>query len=132
MADARSFVAALARAGKTLKEIKVTTDEAFGVSTLQQAQIYRIIRHVKDGKEVGNERGRATTKLVQDEHLIASVAAAVEADGRITVRQLTAANGVSNDTIFKVLHEDLGLSKKSARWVPKLLNQAQKEERVRV
>ena len=31
----------------------------------------------------------------------------------------------------QILHEDLGLIKKSARWVPKLLTDAQKDERVR-
>ena len=34
-------------------------------------------------------------------------------------------------TIHRILHDDLGLVKKSARWVPKLLSQEQKEERVR-
>jgi histone-lysine N-methyltransferase SETMAR len=33
-------------------------------------------------------------------------------------------------TIHCVLHEDLGLEKKSARWVPKLLSQEQKIQRV--
>ena len=31
--------------------------------------------------------------------------------------------GVSYETIYKILHEDFGLLKKSARWVPKLLPQ---------
>ena len=31
--------------------------------------------------------------------------------------------GVSYETNQKILHEDFGLSKKSARWVPKLLSQ---------
>ena len=31
---------------------------------MQQAQIYRIIKLVKDGEEVKNERGRGTTKRV--------------------------------------------------------------------
>jgi hypothetical protein len=32
----------------------------------------------------------------------------------------------------KTIHEDLHLSKRSARWVPKLLNQEMKYERVRI
>ncbi len=31
----------------------------------------------------------------------------------------------------RILRDDLGLVKKSARWVPKLLNEDQKQERVR-
>ena len=43
---------------------------------------------VKDGEEVKNERGRGTTKIIRDEALIASVAAAVKLEGRVTVREL--------------------------------------------
>lgn len=35
-------------------------------------------------------------------------------------------------TIHNILHDDLGLSKKSARWVPKLLSDGQKNEQVRI
>jgi histone-lysine N-methyltransferase SETMAR len=38
---------------------------------------------------------------------------------------------VSVYTIHSNLHKDLGLEKKSARWVPKLLSSEQKEKRVR-
>jgi hypothetical protein len=34
--------------------------------------------------------------------------------------------GISEATIFKILHEDLGMNKVSARWIPKLLYSKQK------
>jgi hypothetical protein len=37
---------------------------------------------------------------------------------------------MSVGTIFAILHEDLGLVKKSTRWVPKLLSQEQMDWRV--
>jgi histone-lysine N-methyltransferase SETMAR len=40
--------------------------------------------------------------------------------------------GASIGTIYSILHKDLGLTKKSARWVPKLLTKEQKQERVRI
>jgi hypothetical protein len=46
-------------------------------------------------------------------------------------QSLAAVHGVSVYTIHSILHKDLGLEKKPARWVPKLLNTEQKEERVR-
>ena len=64
--------------------------------------------------------------------LIAAVAAAVAEDGRITVRELAGAYNTSNHSIHSILKNDLGLSKKSARWVLKLLSEDQKQERVRV
>jgi len=132
MSDVRSFVARLAMAGKDYKDIKSVTDAAYGEKTLSRSQIYLIMKQVKDGKDMTDQRGRHTPKRSRTAALINDVAAAVKEDGRITLRTLASAHGVSIDTIHKILHEDLGLSKKSARWVPKLLNQEQKAERVRV
>jgi histone-lysine N-methyltransferase SETMAR len=64
--------------------------------------------------------------------LIASVTAAVEEDRRICIEALATAHGTSVSTIHAVLHDDLGLEKKSARWVPKLLNDEQKKQHVEV
>jgi hypothetical protein len=33
-------------------------------------------------------------------------------------------------TIFNILHQDLGLEKKSARWAPKLQSYDNKQERI--
>jgi hypothetical protein len=62
--------------------------------------------------------------------LIAAVAADVEADHQICIKALASAYGTSVGTIFAILHEDLGLVKKSARWVPKLLSQEQMDRTV--
>ena len=59
---AHAFVAGLARAGKVFKEIKIIVVTPYGVKSLQQAQIYRIIKLIKYRKDVKNERGRGTTK----------------------------------------------------------------------
>jgi hypothetical protein len=63
---------------------------------------------------------------------IASIAAAVEEDHRLCIEALATAHGTSVSTIHAVLHDNLGLEKKSARWVPKLLNDEQKQQRVEV
>ena len=57
MADVSFFVAVLAHAGKAFKEIKATTDAAFGSSMLQQAQTYQTISLVKARKKVENKEG---------------------------------------------------------------------------
>jgi hypothetical protein len=49
-------------------------------------------------------------------NLIASVAAAIANDRQIETRFLAAVHGPSAEFL-----EDLGLVKKSARWVPKML-----------
>ena len=57
-------------------------------------------------------------KLKRNPSLIAAVIADVADDCWICVRILAQANCVSNETIFHILHENLGLVKKSTRWVP--------------
>ena len=60
---------------------------------------------------------------------IAEVIATVKDDPSLTENELALAYGVSSDTTYKILHNDLGLSKKSAHWVPKLLGEAPKDKR---
>ena len=98
---------------------------------MKKTKIYEIINIVKKGGDVKDERG-CNCEKARTAALIANIAADVEQDGRVTIRDLATAYGVSNDTIHKILHDDLGLSKKSERWVPKLLSKEQMEERVQV
>ncbi len=58
--------------------------------------------------------------------IIAVVATDGKEDGRVSVRDLASAHGVSYGTINNILHDDLGLVKKSARQVLKLLSDEEK------
>jgi len=131
MTAVRDFVAGLARAGKGFKEIQETVNAAYGDLALKRGAIYSILRKVKAGKNTKDQRHLNPKKTKRTAALIAAVAAAVHEDGRIGIQDLAMANEVSFGTIYNILHDDLGLVKKSARWVPKLLNEEQKQERVR-
>ncbi len=69
------------------------------------------------------------TKRIDD--VVAAVAAAVETDRRLTIRELAGMLGLTFATVQSTLTVDLGLVKKSTRWVLKLLSSDQKEERVK-
>jgi hypothetical protein len=130
MSPIRDFVAGLARAGKTFRENQKTTETAYGENALKKIQIYEIIKAVKEGKVTEDQRQHNGRRKVRRPDFVAEIAAEVDEDRRITIRKLAAAHGVSMRTIQLTLHEDLDLSKKSARWVPKLLTSAHKEERI--
>jgi hypothetical protein len=70
--------------------------------------------------------------VIQFSLLVAGGAAQVANDRHVTICKLAQAHGMSTKTIHGTLHEDLHLSKKSARWVPKFLNQEMKNKRVRI
>ncbi len=129
---ARNFVTDPARAGKGYQEIKEMVDAAYGDQTLQKTVINAIIKKVKAGESTADMRHLNPKMTVRTPELIASVAAAIEEDRCLSMEAIATAHGVSEKTIFNVLHQDLGLEKKSARWVPKLLSEEQKQERIRV
>jgi hypothetical protein len=130
MTEVRNVVAALARAGKGCKEIKLLVDAAYGDTAMSKSQINRIIKAVKEGKNTADQRHSSTKKTKRTGDVLASIAAAIEEDWRKMVRELAATHGLPIGTIHAILKEDLGLVKKSTRWVPKLLSSEQMEERV--
>jgi histone-lysine N-methyltransferase SETMAR len=69
-------------------------------------------------------------KTTRTDDLVATAAAAIEDNRRVRVQALAKAFDVSAGTIFNIIHYDLGLGKKSPRWVPKLLSPIQMEKRV--
>jgi len=121
----------LAKAGKSFKEIKELVETVYGDKGLKMRAIYTILKKVKAGENVDDQRGRKSKKTVRTGDLIAAVAASIEENRRTNIRDLASAHGSTYGTISRIIHDSLGLVKKSAPWVPKLLSQEQKEERVR-
>ena len=117
---------------KTSGEIEDTVKKYHGDKAVNRATIYCIIKAVKDGKNTDNQRKFNATKTKRTQSFIAAVAAAVEEDRQVSIEDLAGAHGVSYGTIFNIIHDDLGLVKKSARWVPKLFSREQMLARVRI
>jgi hypothetical protein len=77
MTEARNFVAALARAGKSCSEIKPLVDAAYTDKSLSISQINRIIKAVKEGKTTADLRYSHPKKTRRTDDVVASIAAAV-------------------------------------------------------
>jgi hypothetical protein len=131
MMQVRDFVAGLAIAGKSASEIKKLVDDAYGDKALGLTSIYYILKRVKASKSTEDQRKFSAKKTKKTAAIIAAVAADLAEDRRVSVKDLASVHGVSVRTMFNILRDDLGLVKKSARWVPKLLSEEQKLERVR-
>lgn len=56
-----------------------------------------------------------------------SIKELIETDRRITIDEIVTETGISHGTVHTILHGDLELSKKCARWVPCLLTPEHKE-----
>jgi hypothetical protein len=87
-------------------------DDVYGDKALKKTQIYKILKQVKMGK---NRRGFTQQKTKMTADLIASVAATVAEDRRVSIQDLARAHGTLYGTISHILHSQLGLVKKLAR-----------------
>jgi hypothetical protein len=131
MTQVWDFVADLARAKKGFLEIKKTVYTGYGDKALKKTAIYAILKKAIAGKNTDDQHHLNLKKMVTTTSLIAFVATVVEKDRRQCIQVLAAAYGVSIYTIHSILHNNLGLEKKSTRCVPKFLSAEQKEERIR-
>jgi hypothetical protein len=61
--------------------------------------------------QIDQLRQELTTWLKKNEDLVLS-------DGRMKLVFITRKTGVSEPTVWKVLHDDLGMKKVFARWIP--------------
>ncbi len=130
MTPIRDFVGALAVTGKSFKEIAETVKKVYVHKALKRTQIYDIMKKVKEGKPATDQRGFNTKRRIRNSAFVANIAAEMESDRHVTVRKLARIHGVSTRTIHATLHDGLNVSKKSARWVLRLLSNDMKKERV--
>ena len=63
---------------------------------------------------------------------VATVKTLIEEDARYTVQEIEELSGIHSSSVLKILHEQLGLRKICACWVPHLLTDEQKQSRVRL
>ena len=75
-----------------------------------------------DGREaVENNKGCGRPTTSKNVENVDSVRSLVEEDGRLSVCEIAQAVDISVGSAHSILHEDLGLRKLSARWVPKAI-----------
>jgi hypothetical protein len=113
-------------------EMKELVETVYGEKALKKMAIYAIIKKVKNGETTNDQRHLNGKKPVQVSALIASAAVAINEDRQLSIEALATAQGMSVSIIHAILHQDLGHEKKSARWVPKLLNDNQMQQCVEV
>jgi hypothetical protein len=82
---------------------------------------------VKNSKNTDDQR-----HLNGNKNSVNPSAAAVEEKFRLIIEALATANGMSVSTFHAVFHEDLGLGKKSAGWMPKVCSDKQKWQSLKV
>lgn len=127
----RSIIFFLSKEGDKPSNIVKRLKNVFGDKAESPATIYRWIKRIHDGAETleDEERSGRPTTIVTEKNINA-VRDVVLTDRRATVQVIAKETGISTGSVVTILHDWLEMSKLSARWVPKLLEQKQKDERV--
>ena len=85
--------------------------------------VYKWIKRFRDGREaVEDDEGRGRPTTSKNNEKIDFVRNLVKEDGRLTVYQIAETVGISVGSAHSILHDDLCLSKLSARWVSNCTN----------
>ena len=134
MTRERDFAAALAKTKHSPNDVHRLVNEAFPDSGLSLRTCQRICHDILAGKtldEMQDKRKFNAVKTRRTEDVVELVRADIEEDRRITIKFLARRYTMSKSTMHALVTDQLGLAKKSARWIPKLLSEEQMEERVR-
>jgi hypothetical protein len=89
------------------------------------------MKMVKSAKSTDHQSHFNAKMTKRTANIVAAVATNVKKGQRVTCKDLTSAHGVSKGTMHNILRDHLELVKKSARCVPRLLTEDQKQKRVR-
>ena len=94
--------------------------------------VFRWVKAFKAGKfsvEDDTRPGRHKTSITKAN--IAAVKIVVEQDARLSVKDIASYTGISEGSVQTILKKRLALRKVCARWVPHLLSEEQKIQRLK-
>ena len=117
--------------GEDCRKIHADLQAVYGTDCVSYRTVCRWVKQLGAGRvpsDWGNHAERALP--ARNEQNIAYVKRLIEEDPHSTVRELSEACELSIGTINNILHKDLHMRKLAARWVPHLLSDDQKQQRV--
>jgi histone-lysine N-methyltransferase SETMAR len=128
----RSNIWFLWKNGKTGSEIVEEMVKVYGTHAPSKATVYNWLHHFKDGKENFEDEPRSgcPSTVITDAN-IERVRAQIIKDRRQTLNEVAEELGMSRSSVHRVLTDHLGMSRLVCRWVPKLLTEQMKNNRVR-
>jgi len=117
------------KCSKTLEMLTVT----YGESTLSKKNVYKWYKLFQEGRENVNDEprsGRPSTSKTDEN--VQEVKEIVLKNRRITIREIADDLNISFGSCQSILTDVLGMTRVSAKFVPKLLNFDQKQRRMNI
>ena len=117
--------------GKTAKETKEKLDKYYGNSAPSNTTVKRWMQEFKFGRTSTNDEPRSGRPSdVTTPEMIAKIEKLVTGDRKLKLRELADMVNIASERVYNILHNYLNMRKLCARWVPRVLTNDQKRERV--
>ena len=127
----RTVIKFLTMEGAKAKEIHRRIADVYGESRPKYSTVAKWSAEFKRGRnslEDDPRPGRSADVISQE--MIDRVERLVLNNRRIKVAELASECGISNGSVYTIIHEHLDMSKVSSRWVPRNLNMQDHQQRV--
>ena len=131
--EIRAYIKARSKLGCSLKKLMAEISTAFGPSCVSYDTVRRWKKKFESGVEsIKNAPKSGRPKSASRKEIVSKIKEIIEGDARFTVRDIARKVGISLSTVHLILKKHLKVRKISARWVPHLLTDEQKRQRVKV
>ena len=130
--EIRSYIKCRVRLNIDSKQIFNELCGIYGPQTISMRTVFRWVKAFKAGKfsvEDDTCPGRPKTSVTKAN--IAAVKIVVEQDARLSVKDIASCTGISEGSVQTILKKRLDLRKVCAKWVPHLLTEEQKTQRLK-
>ena len=131
--EIRAYIKARSKLGCSLKKLMTEISTAFGPSCVSYDTVRRWKKKFESGVEsIKNALKSGRPKSASRKEIVSKIKGIIEGDARFTVRDIARKVGISLSTVHLILKKHLNVRKISARWVPHLLTDEQRRQRVKV
>ena len=112
-------------------EILSRMQRQYGPSCMSRANFYKWVQAFKDGRESITDDLRSGRPVdVSTPKAVQAVEDLIKSDRRVTLDEIATKLDISHSTVYAIVREKLHFSKVSCRWVPKMLTDDHKMQRL--
>ena len=129
-AEQRVIINFCVEVGKTPVETKKFLESSACRPSVSRALVYKWHKRFDDGRVSTKDNERVGRPAIADEKALTLVRKVIDTDWLLTVRDIAEICDLKRTTVHDILTEHFGMQRVSARWVPRLLTDENKERRV--
>ncbi|GFN81199.1 histone-lysine N-methyltransferase SETMAR [Plakobranchus ocellatus] len=131
--EVRAVVRFLFSKGTKPSEIHKQIAETYGEGAMSRSRVYQWCTWFGEGRtSLGDEPKSGRPKTSTNEENTTRVDELIRCDRRMKIREIALKLEIPKSTVHEIVHDTLGYRKVSARWVPKMLTEDHKLQRVEI